>query len=80
MPLRPMMMAAVGKSGPGSTVMSSSTVTSGFSRYIFTASMVSPRLCVGMLVAMPTAMPDEPLTSRLGKRDGSTAGSLSDSS
>ena len=30
------------------------------------ASMISPRLCGGMLVAMPTAMPPEPLTSRFG--------------
>jgi hypothetical protein len=28
-----------------------------------------------MFVAMPTAMPLEPLTSRFGKRDGSTSGS-----
>ena len=33
-----------------------------------------------MFVAMPTAMPDEPLTSRFGKRDGSTGGSRRDSS
>ena len=31
-----------------------------------------------MLVAMPTAMPDDPLTSRLGCRVGSTGGSCSD--
>ena len=33
-----------------------------------------------MLVAMPTAIPDEPLTSRFGKRDGSTVGWRRDSS
>ena len=33
-----------------------------------------------MFVAMPTAIPDEPLTSRFGKRDGSACGSLRDSS
>ena len=38
------------------------------------ASMTSPRLWGGMLVAMPTAMPWLPLTSRLGKRAGSTDG------
>ena len=37
------------------------------------ASITSVRLCGGMLVAMPTAMPDEPLTSRFGMRAGSTA-------
>ena len=35
--------------------------------------MTSRRLCGGMFVAMPTAMPDEPLTSRFGKRDGQHA-------
>ncbi len=40
------------------------------------ASITSPRLWGGMLVAMPTAMPPEPLTSRLGNLDGSTDGSL----
>ena len=45
-----------------------------------TASIVSRRLCGGMFVAMPTAMPDEPLTSRFGKRAGRTAGSWRDSS
>ena len=37
--------------------------------------MISVRLCGGMLVAMPTAMPDEPLTSRFGMRAGRTDGS-----
>ena len=38
--------------------------------------MTSPRLWVGMLVAMPTAMPWLPFTSRFGNRDGITSGSL----
>ena len=37
---------------------------------------ISRRLCGGMLVAMPTAMPALPLTSRLGNRAGSTVGSV----
>ena len=37
--------------------------------------MTSVRLCGGMLVAMPTAMPAEPLTSRFGNRVGMTVGS-----
>ena len=44
------------------------------------ASIVSLRLCGGMLVAMPTAMPEAPLTSRFGKREGRTSGSLRESS
>ena len=44
------------------------------------ASPISPRLWGGMLVAMPTAMPPTPLTSRLGSLAGSTIGSLSEPS
>ena len=40
-----------------------------------TPSMTSRRLCGGTLVAMPTAMPDEPFTSRLGIGAGRTVGS-----
>ena len=44
------------------------------------ASTTSGRRCGGMLVAIPTAIPAEPLTSRFGNRDGSVSGSLRDSS
>ena len=44
------------------------------------ASTTSQRLCGGMLVAMPTAMPEEPLTSRFGNFAGSTVGSTSEPS
>ena len=40
----------------------------------------SRRLCGGMLVAIPTAIPEEPLTSRFGKRAGRISGSCVDSS
>ena len=62
------------------TVIRSSVVQFGLSIIITTPSMASPRLCGGMFVAMPTAMPCEPLTSRFGKRAGSTAGCISVSS
>ena len=75
MPARPMMMPPVGKSGPGTSSISSSIVRSGLSMSAIAASITSPRLWVGMLVAMPTAMPLAPLTRRFGKRAGSTAGS-----
>ena len=39
------------------------------------AASSSPALCGGIEVAMPTAMPAEPFTRRLGNRDGSTIGS-----
>ena len=57
------------------TVSSSSSVASGFCRYQMTASATSRRLCGGMLVAIPTAIPAEPFTRRFGKRAGRTVGS-----
>ena len=43
-------------------------------------STTSERLWGGILVAMPTAMPEEPLIRRFGTLVGSTIGSWSDSS
>jgi hypothetical protein len=60
--------------------MSSSIETSGSSITRTSPSTTSPRLWGGMLVAMPTAIPEEPLTSRFGTLVGSTTGSWSDSS
>ena len=77
MPWRPMITPPVGKSGPGTMSISSSMVERGIVDQARQASITSPRLWGGMLVAMPTAMPPEPLTSRLGKRAGSTVGSRS---
>ena len=73
-------MPAVGKSGPFTSSIRSSTVDSGARISRIVASITSTRLCGGMLVAMPTAMPPEPFTSRLGKRAGKTVGSSPDSS
>ncbi len=70
------MMPPVGKSGPWTISASSSIVMSGFSMRRPTASQTSPRLWGGMFVAMPTAMPEAPFTSRLGSRDGRTSGLL----
>ena len=79
MPSRPTIRPAVGKSGPLmrsiSAVSSSSSVASGFSSAQTTPAPTSRRLCGGMLVAMPTAMPELPLISRFGTRDGRTSGS-----
>ncbi len=79
MPRRPMISAPVGKSGPVMNVSrlasSSSDEASGWSRYHCTPAATSRRLCGGMLVAMPTAMPLEPLTSRFGNRAGRISGS-----
>ena len=44
---------------------------------ILTAALItSVRLCGGILVAIPTAIPFEPFTRRFGNLDGSTVGSL----
>ena len=73
------MSALVGKSGPLTIVKnlfkSSSGFISGFSSAKITASPISRKLCGGMLVAIPTAIPALPLTSKLGKREGKTVGS-----
>ena len=45
--------------------------------YARTPSVTSPRLCGGILVAKPTAIPKEPLTKRLGYLLGKTLGSNS---
>ena len=76
-PVRPMISPPVGKSGAGTMSRNSSRGISGRSIRARQASTISPRLCGGMLVAMPTAMPPAPLTSRLGMRDGRTEGSRS---
>ena len=44
------------------------------------ASITSPMLWGGTFVAIPTAMPWDPLTSRFGKRPGSTTGSCAEPS
>ncbi len=41
-----------------------------------TPSQTSPRLCGGIDDAIATAMPEAPLTMRLGNRPGSTTGSV----
>ncbi len=71
------MIPEVGKSGAGMSLISSSIAQLGLASRCRQASTTSPRLCGGMLVAMPTAMPEDPFTSRLGARVGSTAGSSS---
>jgi len=77
---RPTMFAPVGKSGPLTCSIRSSTVQSGSLISATVASITSPRLCGGMFVDIPTAIPEEPLTSRLGNAAGNTSGSSSRSS
>ena len=83
--LLPSMVAPVGKSGPLTISMISSREVSlssstWLSIIFTTALMISRRLWGGMLVAIPTAIPDVPLTRRFGYLEGSTTGSFSVSS
>ncbi len=66
------MIAPVGKSGPFTIRQRASIDTSGSSRIASSPLTISPRLCGGMFVAMPTAMPAEPFTRRFGTLAGST--------
>ena len=79
MPRFPMIVAPVGKSGPLTmarrAVRRTSVGASGLFSSHVAASATSPRLWGGMLVAMPTAMPALPLTSRFGNLLGRTVGS-----
>ena len=83
-PLFPSIVAPVGKSGPWTRAITSSSAVSRsailLSMIQSTAPTISRRLCGGILVAIPTAMPCAPLTNKFGKRLGSTTGSCSVSS
>ena len=50
-------------------------MTSGSSITRTIALQISERLCGGTSVAIPTAMPEQPLISRFGTTPGSTTGS-----
>ena len=76
-PSRPMILPPVGRSGPGTKRIRSSREAAGCLIRWRQACTTSTRLCGAMFVAMPTAMPDAPLTRRLGSAAGSTTGSVS---
>ena len=79
-PLRPIIEPPVGKSGPGKTFMISANEVSGLSINRLRASEISERLCGAILVAIPTAIPEEPFTKSPGKSPGRTEGSCKDPS
>ena len=76
-PSSPTIRPPVGRSGPGTKRMSCSREASGCLIRCLAAAMTSVRLCGAMFVAIPTAMPEVPLTSRLGIAAGRTCGSCS---
>ena len=76
MPLLPIMIPPVGKSGAGMYFIRSSIDMSGLSIKATEASIASPKLCGGMFVAIPTAIPSAPFTRRFGYLAGSTTGCI----
>src|SRR3989344_3611221 len=66
----------VGKSGPFMNSIRSSVVALGCPIRCDAASIASPKLCGGIFVAMPTAIPSVPFRRRLGRAAGRTTGSL----
>ena len=71
------MLAPVGKSGALIILIKSSVLQFGSSILLIQASIVSLRLCGGMEVAIPTAIPFDPFMRRLGTLEGRTTGSFS---
>lgn len=71
------MRPPVGRSGPGTNFINVSRSAFGKRIRCRAAAMTSARLCGGMFVAMPTAMPEEPFTRRFGKAAGRATGSCS---
>ena len=74
-PSLPRINPPVGKSGPFTIFNNSSSLTWSSSINLMTAFNISVRLCGGILVAIPTAIPDDPFTNRAGNLVGSTVGS-----
>ena len=75
-PFFPIINPPVGKSGPKINFPKSSRLALGLSIINKVASITSPKLWGGMLVAIPTAIPEAPLTKRLGYCAGKTVGSF----
>ena len=73
-PEEPFIIPPVGKSGPGIIFINSSISILGFSNKAKLAFIDSVKLWGNMLVAMPTAIPADPFTSKLGILVGSTSG------
>ena len=79
-PSIPNIVAPVGKSGPFISSINSSNVVSGLSIILIIPFITSVKLCGGIFVAIPTAIPDEPFTNKAGILAGNTVGSCNLSS
>jgi len=75
-----MIVAPVGKSGPFIICIRSSSVTLSSSIIFIIPSITSFKLCGGIFVAIPTAIPDDPFTNNSGILAGNTVGSCNLSS
>ena len=65
-PSSPTNSPPVGKSGPGINFINALTVAVGFSIRCLVAAITSPKLWGAMFVAIPTAIPEPPFTSKFG--------------
>ena len=79
-PSFPNIVAPVGKSGPFMYCINSSLVISGLSIIASIPFTTSVKLCGGIFVAIPTAIPDDPLSNKAGNLVGNTLGSCNLSS
>jgi hypothetical protein len=70
-----MICAPPGKSGPLMCFINPATLSSGSPIIAIAALATSLRLWLGISVAMPTAMPEAPLSKIIGRRAGRIAGS-----
>ena len=79
-PSNPRISPSVGKSGPFIISINCSSVTLSSSIIFIIPSITSVKLCGGIFVAIPTAIPDEPFINKAGIFAGSTVGSCRRSS
>ena len=79
-PAVPKIIPSVGKSGPFITDIKSSSETLSSSIIFIIPSINSDKLCGGIFVAIPTAIPEEPFASNAGILAGNTVGSCNLSS
>ena len=76
MPLLPWINPPPGKSGPGTSSIKESKSICGLSIIAHVASISSFKLCGGILVVIPTAIPVEPFINKFGRAAGKTEGSV----
>ncbi|MNI88502.1 hypothetical protein D3C73_1458120 [compost metagenome] len=79
-PSLPIIVPPVGKSGPFTISINSSSVISGLSICVHIPFITSVKLCGGILHAIPTAIPYDPFINKFGSLAGNTEGSFNLSS